>query len=74
MALLQKRIVSRCNQLGKPVHITRIVDTMVSLAPPHARRRVCVSVCVCSMCVCVHHVVFWVSGAAQMSKPESREA
>ncbi len=30
MALLQKRIISRCNQLGKPVHITRIVDTMAS--------------------------------------------
>ncbi|EFN57223.1 hypothetical protein CHLNCDRAFT_143690 [Chlorella variabilis] len=30
MALLQKRIVSRCNQLGKPVHITRIVDTMAT--------------------------------------------
>lgn len=28
MALLQKRIISRCNQLGKPVLITRIVDTV----------------------------------------------
>ncbi|PRW57674.1 Pyruvate kinase [Chlorella sorokiniana] len=34
MALLQKRIISRCNQLGKPVHITRIVDTMVSTPRP----------------------------------------
>ncbi|PSC73194.1 Pyruvate kinase [Micractinium conductrix] len=30
MALLQKRIIARCNQLGKPVHVTRIVDTMVT--------------------------------------------
>ncbi|KAL4856085.1 ATP-dependent DNA helicase PIF1 [Chlorella vulgaris] len=30
MALLQKRIISRCNQLGKPVLITRIVDTMAT--------------------------------------------
>ncbi|KAI3434821.1 hypothetical protein D9Q98_002878 [Chlorella vulgaris] len=34
MALLQKRIISRCNQLGKPVLITRIVDTMVSSPRP----------------------------------------
>lgn len=32
MALLQKRIISRCNQLGKPVLITRIVDTVRPLA------------------------------------------
>ena len=30
MALLQKRIIARCNQLGKPVHVTRIVDTVSS--------------------------------------------
>ncbi len=61
MALLQKRIVSRCNQLGKPVHITRIVDTMVStprptragarLAPPRRRpqpqRWACSAAAVC---------------------------
>jgi pyruvate kinase len=34
MALLQKRIISRCNQLGKPVLITRIVDTMVTTPRP----------------------------------------
>lgn len=34
MALLQKRIISRCNALGKPVHITRIVDTMVATPRP----------------------------------------
>ncbi len=33
MALLQKRIISRCNQLGKPVLITRIVDTVGPLSP-----------------------------------------
>ena len=34
MALLQKRIISRCNALGKPVLITRIVDSMVSTPRP----------------------------------------
>lgn len=34
MALLQKRIISRCNQLGKPVLMTRFVDTMVSTPRP----------------------------------------
>ncbi|KAL4434114.1 hypothetical protein ABPG75_000555 [Micractinium tetrahymenae] len=34
MALLQKRIISRCNQLGKPVLITRIVDTMITTPRP----------------------------------------
>ncbi|KAL4459021.1 hypothetical protein ABPG75_013886 [Micractinium tetrahymenae] len=34
MALLQKRIISRCNQLGKPVLLTRFVDTMVSTPRP----------------------------------------
>lgn len=34
MALLQKRIISRCNQLGKPVLITRLVDTMVDTPRP----------------------------------------
>lgn len=34
VALLQKRIVSRCNQLGKPVLITRVVDTMVTVPRP----------------------------------------
>ena len=28
MAMLQKRIISRCNQLGKPVLMTRFVDTV----------------------------------------------
>ena len=34
MALLQKRIIARCNQLGKPVLITRVVDTMVATPRP----------------------------------------
>lgn len=34
VALLQKRIVSRCNHLGKPVLITRVVDTMVTVPRP----------------------------------------
>ena len=32
--MLQKRIISRCNQLGKPVLMTRFVDTMVSTPRP----------------------------------------
>jgi hypothetical protein len=32
MALLQKRAVSLCNRMGKPVILTRIVDTMVSVS------------------------------------------
>ena len=34
MALVQKDVVSKCNLLGKPVIITRVVDTMAT-APPH---------------------------------------
>lgn len=34
MALLQKRIISRCNQMGKPVLMTRFVDTMVDTPRP----------------------------------------
>ncbi|KAK2077380.1 hypothetical protein QBZ16_004225 [Prototheca wickerhamii] len=34
MALLQKRLVGRCNMLGKPVLVTRFVDTMVSAPRP----------------------------------------
>jgi pyruvate kinase len=34
MALLQKRIIARCNRLGKPALITRLVDTMVSTPRP----------------------------------------
>jgi pyruvate kinase len=41
MALLQKRIISRCNQLGKPVLITRIVDTMVTTPRPTRAGTVC---------------------------------
>jgi hypothetical protein len=36
MAGLQKRCVTRCNMLGKPVILTRFVDTMVSAWRPHA--------------------------------------
>ncbi len=31
IALVQKQLVSQCNHLGKPVIITRIVDTMVNV-------------------------------------------
>lgn len=31
VALVQKQLVAQCNQLGKPVIITRIVDTMVNV-------------------------------------------
>eukprot|EP00887_Chlorella_sp_A99_P006668 scaffold3.g6668.t1 len=34
MALLQKRMVSRCNVMGKPVVLTRVVDTMVNTPRP----------------------------------------
>lgn len=34
MALLQKRLVGRCNLLGKPVIVTRFVDTMVTAPRP----------------------------------------
>lgn len=37
MALAQKAVISNCNLLGKPVLITRVVDTMVS-APRPTRR------------------------------------
>ncbi|GAB4821631.1 hypothetical protein N2152v2_008677 [Parachlorella kessleri] len=30
MALLQKRTITRCNRMGKPIIITRVVDTMVN--------------------------------------------
>ena len=41
MALLQKRIISRCNQLGKPVLMTRFVDTMVSTPRPTRAGELC---------------------------------
>lgn len=31
MAILQKRAITRCNRLGKPIILTRIVDTMVNV-------------------------------------------
>ena len=34
MALAQKAVISNCNLLGKPVPITRVVDTMVSAPRP----------------------------------------
>ncbi|KAL6782750.1 hypothetical protein ACKKBG_A07985 [Auxenochlorella protothecoides x Auxenochlorella symbiontica] len=34
MSLLQKRLVGRCNLLGKPVIVTRFVDTMVNTPRP----------------------------------------
>lgn len=34
MALIQKGIISSCNLLGKPVLITRVVDTMVNVPRP----------------------------------------
>lgn len=34
MALVQKSVVSRCNLLGKPVIITRVVDTMATAPRP----------------------------------------
>ena len=30
MALIQKHIISACNLVGKPVLVTRVVDTMVT--------------------------------------------
>ena len=34
MALVQKDVVSKCNLLGKPVIITRVVDTMATAPRP----------------------------------------
>lgn len=34
MALVQKSVVSKCNLLGKPVIITRVVDTMATAPRP----------------------------------------
>lgn len=34
MALVQKQLISHCNLLGKPVLITRVVDSMVSNPRP----------------------------------------
>jgi pyruvate kinase len=34
MALVQKQLVSNCNLLGKPVLITRVVDSMVTNPRP----------------------------------------
>lgn len=34
MALVQKSAISRCNLLGCPVVITRLVDTMISAPRP----------------------------------------
>ena len=34
MALIQKAIISNCNLMGKPVLITRVVDTMITAPRP----------------------------------------
>lgn len=34
MALVQKAVISNCNLIGKPVLITRVVDTMVNTPRP----------------------------------------
>ena len=34
MALVQKHVIQQCNMLGKPVIITRVVDTMVTSPRP----------------------------------------
>lgn len=34
MALVQKALISDCNLIGKPVLITRVVDTMISTPRP----------------------------------------
>ncbi len=34
MAILQKRAITRCNRVGKPIILTRIVDTMVNVSHP----------------------------------------
>ena len=34
MALIQKAIISNCNLMGKPVFVTRVVDTMISNPRP----------------------------------------
>jgi len=34
MALIQKAVISNCNLLGKPVLITRVVDTMIHAPRP----------------------------------------
>jgi pyruvate kinase len=34
MALVQKQLISQCNLLGKPVLITRVVDSMVTNPRP----------------------------------------
>ncbi len=34
MALVQKSVISNCNLMGKPVLITRVVDTMVNTPRP----------------------------------------
>jgi pyruvate kinase len=34
MALVQKMLISDCNVIGKPVLITRVVDTMISTPRP----------------------------------------
>ena len=45
MALIQKAVISNCNLMGKPVIITRVVDTMIHaprptryIQPYHVRR------------------------------------
>lgn len=44
MALVQKSVISRCNLLGKPVIITRVVDTMAT-APRPTRSPLPSSIC-----------------------------
>jgi pyruvate kinase len=34
MALIQKAIINECNVIGKPVLITRVVDTMINTPRP----------------------------------------
>lgn len=34
MALIQKAVISNCNLLGKPVLVTRVVDTMIQAPRP----------------------------------------
>jgi Pyruvate kinase, barrel domain len=71
MALVQKSAISRCNILGKPVILTRLVDTMASA--PRPTRWVVEAVVWLPSYTLHHHMRLIIHQASQSSEaPESR--
>ena len=51
MALVQKHVIQQCNMLGKPVIVTRVVDTMVT--SPRPTRYGCLASPLFTYCPCL---------------------